>query len=779
MRSSPRPGPPREGEALQHHYRLSLDGGRTWGRERTTDYLIDLRFGKFDPLVDAEPAVPADLRAPADNRLWIVQYVTKGVEPWREEIRALGGRDHRFLANHANIWEMDAAVAEEVAQLEYVRWVGVFQPVYKLEDELVAQHAAGELKHARYNVVAAVWGPEQKGPLAQRMSELGGIVEEAHDEGWRMSATLSPAALVELAKDPRVLGIDRWSEPEEDMDNARALFGGNHIETQLGLTGHGVRAEVMDGGLDTNHVDWNNSPLLSTTNSGSNSHGTCTFGINFANGNSTAGGQSRGMLPDAQGVFADYSNYGNRYTHTAKIVDPNQSYRVVFQSNSWGGSRTTSYNSTSQEMDDIIFINDVSILQSQSNAGDQMSRPQAWAKNIISVGGIKHQNNQNYADDHWTFGASIGPAADGRIKPDIACWYENVWTSDAEPGGYVSGDDYTNMGGTSAATPMVAGHLGLIYEMWANGVFGNPVNGTGDAFDNKPHNTLAKALLLNSTRQWDFVGTGHDLTRVHQGWGAPNLTNLYDDRNLTLYVDESTVLPDQGAASWAVDVPAGQPEFRATLVYLDLAGTTSSGQHRINDLSLRVTDPSGTIYWGNNGLLAGMESTSGGSSNTKDTVEQVILENPAAGTWTVDVFADEVNQDSHVETAAVDADFALVVTPVSSWVGAEPTDTISLSGPTNPFPGVPFAYTFTGAPPNRNVYMGRSFNLNGMTFQGHEFDIGAPFVQVAITSSNLNGDGAFLLSLPPAASGRTMHLELASSFGGQWYDSNPHTMTVQ
>ncbi len=34
-------------------------------------------------------------------------------------------------------------------------------------------------------------------------------------------------------------------------------------------------------------------------------------------------------------------------------------------------------------------------------------------------------------------------------------------------------------------------------------------------------------------------------------------------------------------------------------------GTTSAAQHRINDLSLKVTSPSGTVYWGNNGLTDG------------------------------------------------------------------------------------------------------------------------------------------------------------------------------
>ncbi len=67
------------------------------------------------------------------------------------------------------------------------------------------------------------------------------------------------------------------------------------------------------------------------------------------------------------------------------------------------------------------------------------------------------------------------------------------------------------------------------------------------------------------------------------------------------------------------------------------------------------------MFWGNNGLLAGNWSTSGGIRNRIDTVENVFVQRPAAGTWTIQVLADEINQDSHVETTATDADFALVV----------------------------------------------------------------------------------------------------------------------
>jgi hypothetical protein len=105
----------------------------------------------------------------------------------------------------------------------------------------------------------------------------------------------------------------------------------------------------------------------------------------------------------------------------------------------------------------------------------------------------------------------------------------------------------------------------------------------------------------------------------------------------------------------------GQTPLRATLAYTDPAGSPTAAKATVNDLSLKVTAPNGTVYWGNNGLLAGNWSTAGGVANTVDTVENVFVQAPAAGTWTVEVVATAVNVDGHVETAATDADYALVV----------------------------------------------------------------------------------------------------------------------
>ncbi len=654
----------------------SVDG-RSFGEPRPAEHELLLRYARFDPLV-AAPVVPAGLDAGA-ARLAIVQYHTPAIEAYRAAVRAAGGDVLFYLAHQANVVEADAAALARIAALPFVRWTGPFHAAYKLEEGLLA--VAADALALRVNLITTRRGPAGQAPLHAQIRALGGTVESPLDPSMLVTATLTAAQIAALAHSDAVQWIDRWSAPADDMDVARAFHGANYVEGLAGYNGAGVRVEVMDGGCDQTHPDIQNFVVHTTNVTGS--HGTCTSGIVVGTGAGNAA--ARGVLPAAFLTIGYYNNFagGSRYNHTAELQNASLVYKAVLQSNSWGSSLTTAYNSTSQNMDLILFDHQrISILQSQSNAGTQSSRPEAWAKNVISIGGIKHVDTESKSDDTWTNGASIGPAADGRIKPDLASFYDATLCPDVVgSGGYASGNYYSSFGGTSGATPITAGHLGLLYQMWSDGVFGNPTPGT-TVFDNRPNNTTMKALAINTATQWTFSGTSHDLTRTHQGWGHIDVRAAWDLRNAMFVVDETDVLTELASTTHNVTVAAGTPALRTTLVYRDPPGTTSSTLHRINDLDLKVTSPTGTIYHGNAGLSAGMWSTAGGSPNGVDTVENVFVQNPAAGVWQVTITAADVNQDAHVETGAVDADYALVVSGVNTapiTPPAAPTDLVAVA----------------------------------------------------------------------------------------------------
>ncbi|HEY8206765.1 MAG TPA: S8 family serine peptidase, partial [Myxococcaceae bacterium] len=622
----------------QSFYAYSQGGTVPMGRVRETSYLLRLRDAQFDPLKGQAPLVSSQLLAGIDSKLHFVQFMATPLPEFRDAIEAAGGKVLRFYADHTYLVEMDASAKKLVSALPYVRWVGPYHPEYRLEPELrdAITGRANALRSQRYSIMVGERGAKRQNAVAEMVRGLGGKVDLVEKGGMRVEATLTQEQLARLVQSDDVQYVDRWGGPGEvDMDHVREVGGANALEIATGYSGEGVRGEVFDTELLTSHVEWPTAPILHSVNSTlpppgvSVKHGSSCYGINFAQGISAP---ARGLLPDGQGIFFLYNEstqFGgakSRYDINAELIDPAGPYRAVFQTSSVGSSLTTAYTTISAEVDDYLLEYPILSTQSQSNAGTTMSRPQAWAKNIVSIGGMYHFNNTNLTDDHWGSGASIGPAADGRLKPDLSFYYDDIDTTTGS-----GNTNYTDFGGTSAATPETGGHFGLLHQMWHNGIWAGH-GGKTDVFTSRPNMATAKALMINNAYRynWTLGGSNGDLDRAKQGWGRPDLTRLRNRASLTSIVDETDVLKPLGMRSYSVSVPAFQTELNVTMAYTDPMGTVGAARARINDLSVRVTSPSGVVYWGNNGLTAGNWSTSGGVSNIVDTVENVFVQNPAA-----------------------------------------------------------------------------------------------------------------------------------------------------
>lgn len=647
----------------QDFFAYSRGGTELMGRVQPTSYLIRLAGTQFDPVRGAMPLTTGLLSADPDNTLELVQFQGTPLPEFRAAIEAAGGKVLRFLTDHTFLVELDASAHKRVAELPYVRWVGPYHPEYRVEAPLreAMLGRAARLEPQRYSIMVGENGAARQAEVADLVRRLGGTVELVEPGGWRVEATLTQPQLERLVRSNAVQFIDRWGGPGEvDMNNVRAIGGAAALETLEGWTGQGVRGEIFDTELRTTHQEWATPPIIHSTSSTGSAHGTSCYSINFARG---VDGAARGLLPSGQGIFYLYSEstqFGgtkSRYDINRELTDPAGPYRAVFQTSSVGSALGTTYTTISAEVDDYLLKYPILSTQSQSNSGTRNSRPQAWAKNIVSVGGMYHYDNTNRADDHWGSGASIGPAADGRIKPDLAYFYDAIRAANN-----TSNTSYYNFSGTSAATPQTSGHFGLLFQMWHNGVWAG-FGGGADVFASRPQMATAKALMINMAYRYNWLagGSNGDLDRYKQGWGTADVKRLYDRAAVTSIVNETDVLLPLTKKTYAVSVATGETELNVTLVYTDPAGTVGAAQARINDLSLRVTSPSGVVYWGNNGLTAGNVSTSGGVSNKLDTVENVFLTNPAAGTWTVEVLADELVQDARPETTAIDADYGLVV----------------------------------------------------------------------------------------------------------------------
>ncbi|MCL4222665.1 MAG: S8 family serine peptidase [Phycisphaerales bacterium] len=612
-----------------------------------------------------------------------------------------------------------------------------FPAEFRVDSQLLASADADAQALVPVNVFAWDATPDTLARLKAHAAACGATVSEPATTSRRVVVHAPASRLRDLAHSPEVLWIDGWSAPEPDMHIARAMSGADALESLAGMTGQGVSGEVMDAALLTTHADLvHRPPLMHTANGSDPTHGTPVFGILFGSGATSA--PSRGMIPDAQGIFASYNNMTDRAAHTRSLLEA--PYRAVFQSNSWGAARSRLYTSVSAELDQIAFDTDVVIFQSQSNAGNQDSRPEAWAKNVVSVGGVVHGNTATLIDDGWMQQASCGPAIDGRIKPDLAHIYEDVWTIASS-----SNTAHENFWGTSAATPITAGCGALAIQMYAGGLFGNATSG-GDVFDARPHAATTKAMLINSARQWNFASMADDLGRFRQGWGHASVSRLYDQRERMLIVDQTDLLAPGQSRVYVADVEPMQDVLQVTLVYPDPPGMPGSLAQLVNDLSLRVTSPDGLVFLGNYGLLDSPYSQAGGRFDRQNTVEQVIVPKPVPGRWTIEVVADEFTADGYPATPQLDATYALV----ASGVVPRPTE-VQISAP-------------AGVPQRRAPYvsMPLAFRVDA---------VGSPVQVVSLvwrTDGGLSGeltpfdvdDTTYSFRLPAAGCGQTSEVAL-------------------
>lgn len=240
--------------------------------------------------------------------------------------------------------------------------------------------------------------------------------------------------------------------------------------------------------------------------------------------------------------------------------------------------------------------------------------------------------------------SSRGPTDDGRIKPDIVApgtWILSTYSDNYQEGydgapnprnntfqldgwGMPMNQQYKYFGGTSMSNPLAGGAATVIrdYYQKAKGISASAA--------------LVKATLINTAV--DLADENNDgandndfpIPNSHEGWGRINLVGATDGS--VNYV-EGTGLATGGSASYSV-TPAGGP-LKITVVWSDYQSTETAAKNLVNNLDLIVTAPGGTVYRGN--VFAGGWSATGGSADTANNVENVYIQSPAAGTWTVQV----------------------------------------------------------------------------------------------------------------------------------------------
>lgn len=475
-----------------------------------------------------------------------------------------------------------------------------------------------------------------------------------------LRVNLTSQQVIQLISDGSVLYIEPETEVSGDTDLISYINGINYVNALMPIHGENIVGEVVDIGILPTHNAFKSKPpiILGVETGITGYHGTSVYGIIFG---SDIPVNYSGLLPQAQGIFAlNLTTLDDRWGHVKWLIN---SFKGVFQTNSWGHVQTTEYTLDSYIIDEILLNENIVITQSQSNLGSRLSRPEAWAKNVISVGGIRHQNDLDVSNDKWNYGASTGPSDDGRVKPDVCGAYDMVWSPS-----YSDDTDYSEFGGTSASTPIVAATAGAVIQLWTatnedgKNLWDFVLSGE-DSFENRPPHSTVKALLINSANQYPFSGMSHDLGRFKQGWGVPNLYNLLRSADRTQIIPETVKMVAGDKFKIDFESRKTDQELKITLVYTDPPAIPSAEFDIVNVVTLKAKSPSGEIYSGNFGLIDGNYSIPTEYRDTINNVQNIFVKLPEIGTWEITVSADIIRSDAILSDSAKNINFSLIIRP--------------------------------------------------------------------------------------------------------------------
>lgn len=452
----------------------------------------------------------------------------------------------------------------------------------------------------------------------------------------------------------------QWIEPALprfglNNDSNRALVQANAVQgAPYNLSGAGVTVLVYDGGTArSTHQDFGGR-LSVHDSSGMITHATHVAATVGGSGVASSG-TYKGMAPsvtilsygfesDGTGIFL-YSNPGDIETdYTAAISQgadiSNNSIGTNTEVNGFSCSIQGDYGVTDNLIDAIVR-GAVSggvpfrVVWAAGNErqgsrcdvegfGDYYSTaPPAGAKNHLAVGAV------NSNDDSMTSFSSWGPTDDGRMKPDFCapgCQSNgDLGVTSASASGDTS---YTSLCGTSMASPTACGLAALILEDYRNQFPGLP----------DPRNSTLKVLFAHNAQDRGNVGPDYQF-----GYGSVRIQNTIDFLRTGNFLEDQA---DQGAATqFVVVVNPGDPQLKVTLAWDDVPGTPNVNPALVNDLDLVVRDPLGNQHfpWTLNPSNPGAAAVQT-QRNFRDNIEQVLVNSPMAGEWTVEVVGFSVPQ---------------------------------------------------------------------------------------------------------------------------------------
>lgn len=650
-----------------------------------------IQFGtyRFDPLRDHLPVAKA---ANDDGRGFrLVQFTGPTRQDWLDTLSAAGLQPLQYYPHNAYLVWSDGDARATLARQAFVRWHDAFHAEYRIAADL--QQRSGPID----NVSVLFYNDGDIEATLAALRGLGATILDHHPaqpdrKFFNAIVRLDAAALPALSKLATVLWAG-YSHPvpvlEDEMSDQ--ILAGNHpggvpvtgyldYLQGLGYDGSGVRWAVVDTGIDYDHPDLGprivaGSSFAGACNPAGQPGSDCSGGGHGTHVAGIIGGVPASPVVDANGFLyglgvapgvglvamnslsaSAWPPSGGWQEHSKRAV----TLGSVGTSNSWTTGEGLAHGYQASERTHDLMSHDGNFDTSEpepiitvfsagnSGSGAQTLTAPKEAKNVIVVASSRNQRIGNI--EQISGFSSRGPAVDGRIVPTIAAPGEQIASTRNDLGGdcatAIAGTSslYAFCSGTSMAAPHVAGALAVATQWWRE------FNGGAN-----PSPAMAKALLVNSAIDMDTANRPNSA----EGWGRVSIERMINPAANVEYRDQTHVFGEAGE-SFSMIVQPANPSLpvQITVAWTDAPGAAGANPALVNDLDLVVLDGA-TEYRGN--VFSAGWSTTGGTRDTRNNLENVFLQSPAGGVIEIRIDAMNIAGDGDWNNAdPTDQSFALI-----------------------------------------------------------------------------------------------------------------------
>ncbi len=278
--------------------------------------------------------------------------------------------------------------------------------------------------------------------------------------------TTTPKVIESLSRDPDVERIWPDLPVRVCLDASVPLIGAPQV-WEAGYTGKGVKIAILDTGIDPYHPDFAGRIAAAADFTGEgpqdqDGHGTHVAGIAAGSGRASKR-RYRGLAPEASLYIAKVLGRegAGLMSDVMAGIEWAVEQEVDIINLSLGGAPPCDGTDALSETCDVAVEKGYVVCVAAGNGGPAPYTigPPGCAKQVITVGASTDQ------DEVADF-SSRGPTTDGRIKPDILLPGASIISCRAKDTslGNPVGENYTELSGSSMATPHASGIAALVLQ---------------------------------------------------------------------------------------------------------------------------------------------------------------------------------------------------------------------------------------------------------------------------------------------------------------------------